>query len=143
MKSAEPSERWLPTTASIAQNASLTGALRDGARQDIRQYNAVLQRLSAAGLLPQDLFPPLEEDQSFDEVGVTCKQLFGYLKELTAEGTPEQSIKDITVGDSLRETGQEIRAIMSKKGPAEVARALREMAERIETTQEKSEEETG
>ena len=74
---------------------------------------------------------------------MTCKQLFGYLKELTAEGTPEQSIKDITVGDSLRETGQEIRAIMSKKGPAEVARALREMAERIETTQEKPEEETG
>jgi len=32
--------------------------------------------------IPGAWFPPLEEEASFDEVGVACKQLAAYLKEL-------------------------------------------------------------
>ena len=126
----------LKATAGIVEDASLTGAFSKGAPQVIRQYNAVLNRMAADGVLPEGLFPLLADDGTLDEAGVACTQLAGYLKGLPDGGDLPEGSRDLTVTESLRETGQEIRAIMSKKGPAEVAQALREMAGRIEEAEE-------
>ncbi|MCA1596316.1 MAG: hypothetical protein LC772_07815 [Chloroflexi bacterium] len=67
--------------AQNARNASMTGALREGVRAATTQYNAVRQYLEGAGALPPGFFPPLPEDASFDEVGISASQLESFLEE--------------------------------------------------------------
>ncbi len=76
--------RMLDSIAKTAEQTSLTGAFAEGKGIAIRQYNAILKRLSEMGEIPEGLFPELGEDASFDEVGIACKQLVNYL-----EGTME------------------------------------------------------
>lgn len=72
-------KRLLETMAGVAREASLTGSMSGGARSSAAQYNRVLQLLEEAGHAPAGLFPPLNEDASMDEVGVSAAQLAGYL----------------------------------------------------------------
>ena len=108
--------RLLESTAKIAQEASLTGTLAEGQKASVRQYNAVLERLKETEEIPDVLFPPLEEDASFDEVGVVCKQLAAYLQEeeepakARPRGTPllDQS-PIVNIGGDLKDLGELIR----------------------------------
>ena len=107
--------RLLESTAKIAEHASLTGALDQGQKASLRQYNAILERLKETEEIPGVLFPPLEEDASFDEIGVACKQLAAYLQE------EEEPAKDrrpqggdfhgpiIKIGGNLKDLGEIIR----------------------------------
>ena len=108
--------RLLESTAKIAEDASLTGMLKQGQKASIRQYNAILERLRETEEIPAVLFPPLEEDASFDEVGVACKQLAVYLKEeeepakARSRGVP--FLEDgpiIKIGGDLKDLGKLIR----------------------------------
>ena len=107
----------------------------------IRQYNAILGRLSGEGIIPEGLFSPLSEQDRLDEAGVACQQLCGYLKGLAYGGGLTEQPRDLAPTDSLREAGQEIRAILKRKGPGEVAEALRDVAARIERQAGAAEEE--
>lgn len=107
--------RLLESTAKIAQDASMMGMLKEGNKASVRQYNAILDRLRETEEIPDVLFPPLEEDAPFDEVGVACKQLAAYLKE---EEGPEKSRRStgetyhspiINIGGDLKDLGQFIR----------------------------------
>jgi len=72
--------RLLRETGRIAEHASLTGSLEKGSRLAIRQYNAIKEHLQDTGVIPEDLFPELDEDDcGFDELGVAAKLLDGYL----------------------------------------------------------------
>ncbi len=73
--------RLLESTAEIAEGASLTGVLKQGQKVSVRQYNAILERLKETEEISGELFTPLEEEASFDEIGVACKQLAAYLRE--------------------------------------------------------------
>lgn len=91
--------RMLESTAKMAEHASITGTLKQGQKVSVRQYNAVLDRLRETEEIPDALFPLLEEDTSFDEVGVACKQLAAYLKE-EEEQAKARSWEQLRVGDT-------------------------------------------
>ena len=71
--------RLLRETARLAEHATLTGSLPNGARSAIKQYNSVLDYLQKNGIVPSGFFAPLEEGIAFDEVGVASAQLAGFL----------------------------------------------------------------
>jgi hypothetical protein len=107
--------RLLESIAKMAEESSFTGAFKQGQKVSVRQYNAILDRLRETEEIPDVLFPPLEEDASFDEVGVACKQLVAYLEdEEEAEksrrstgGTHHSPI--IKIGGDLKDLGELIR----------------------------------
>lgn len=111
--------RLLESTAKIAKEASLTGSLKEGNKAAVRQYNSVLKRLEETNVLPEGLFPALEEDSSFDEIGVACAQLAAYLHEEPEEPRKEAKseaprIGDIVnIGGNLEDIGRIIRDAMS------------------------------
>ena len=118
--------RMLDSIAKTAEQTSLTGAFAEGKGIAIRQYNAILKRLSEMGKIPEGLFPELGEDASFDEVGIACKQLVNYLegtmeaeerkeRKMGVEGRDYAATGDIddifiVVGDMLRELGDWLRS---------------------------------
>ncbi|MBW3624662.1 MAG: hypothetical protein KY468_14750 [Armatimonadetes bacterium] len=63
-----------------AEHASLTGAMQGGARQAVRQYNAIVGHLRETNAIPSYLLVELEADASPDEVGVAARMLSGYLR---------------------------------------------------------------
>jgi hypothetical protein len=71
--------RLLSRIAELAEQASLTGGLEQGAATSIQHYNAALQRLQQLGVVSSDLFPPLAADSNFDAVGVASALLASYL----------------------------------------------------------------
>jgi hypothetical protein len=122
--------RLLESTAKIAQDASLTGMLRQGQKASVRQYNAILKRLMGTEEIPAELFPPLEEDASFDEVGVACKQLVAYLQEeeepAKARSREQFRVGDmpiINIGGDLKDLGELFRNALPewmKKGRVDI-----------------------
>ena len=64
----------------MARESSLTGAMNTGAGPSIKNYNNAAQVLVTLEVVDASLFPPLPEDSSFDEVGVSAKQLSAYVK---------------------------------------------------------------
>ena len=94
--------RLLHETKKIAENASLTGSLNGGAKIAVRQYNAIRNHLQDMGVIPDELFQELDEDDTnFDELGVTVAMLDGYLEEDEDDsgGDPESE-------DSERRSGR-------------------------------------
>jgi hypothetical protein len=82
--------RLLKEIADLAQGASLTGHLPDGAPSAIRRYNAVLQHLERLGVVTPGFFEPLAETAGYDELGVESKLLAGYIKEDEADAAPSE-----------------------------------------------------
>ena len=77
--------QMLNATAEMAEHASMTGSMAEGQKAGIRQYNNVLKHLQETDTVSEGLFVSVEEDASFDELGVCCSQLAAYLDGMTAE----------------------------------------------------------
>ena len=92
--------RLLKEISELAQHASLTGALREGAPSAIRRYNAVLQQLERLGAVTPGFFGPLAETAGYDELGVDSKLLAGYIKEegFDAESLPHDPHGNVIIG---------------------------------------------
>ena len=74
--------RLLRETTRLAERASMTGSLQGGGRIAIRQYNAIRNHLQDTGVIPEDLFQELDEDEAtFDELGVVTGMLESYLED--------------------------------------------------------------
>ena len=110
--------RLLRETVRLAEHASLTGSLDKGGKIAIRQYNHIREHLQDIGAIPDSLFQELDEDEAtFDELGIVCGMLEGYLVE--DEETPEaggKSSPKVQVGmvgmkelEDLKEIGKVIR----------------------------------
>ncbi len=125
----------LKATAQMAEHSSLTGSLGNGAGAGVRQYNAVLKRFSETGIVPEYLFAPLYQETSFDELGVLCKQLAGYLKGYVSDAAEEG--EGIVIPD-LRHLGEEIREATGGI-PGEVSKALRESLRSLTGTEPEAE----
>ena len=113
--------RVLESISKTAREASLTGAFSEGKGAAIRQYNAVLKRLEEMGEIPQGLFPHLDEDASFDDVGVASGQLESYLRGVLEperketeerKATPIFGDDDVVIvgGDVFKELGEWLRS---------------------------------
>jgi len=110
--------RLLRETVKLAEHASLTGSLEKGGRIAIRQYNHIREHLQEIGAIPEELFQGLDEDEtSFDELGIVCGMLEGYLEEdeeILNEGKNKSAkvqvgmvgVKDL---EDLKEIGKVIR----------------------------------
>lgn len=132
--------RLLRETKRLAEQASLTGSLEKGGKFAVRQYNAIRQHLQDTGVIPEDLFTELDEDEaSFDELGVACALLEGYLEEDEQPEDPRHERRaqrhrprfgmSFSFGDELKELGETIREHLPEmiqiKVAKEVARELR------------------
>jgi len=82
--------RLLRETTRLAERASMTGSLQGGGRIAIRQYNAIRNHLQDNGVIPDDLFQELDEDEAtFDELGVVTGMLESYLEDEDEVGDEE------------------------------------------------------
>ena len=135
--------RLLRETVKLAEHASLTGSLEKGGRIAIRQYNHIRQHLQEIGAIPEELFQELDEDEtSFDELGIVCGMLEGYLEEdeeLLNEGkikTGKVQVGMVGVKDleDLKEIGKVIREglpdFLRKYSQGEVGDSIRVEIER-------------
>jgi hypothetical protein len=129
--------RLLRETVRLAEHASLTGSLDKGSRIAIRQYNHIREHLQEIGAVPVDLFQELDEDEStFDELGIVCGMLEGYLvedEEILNEGKGPTKVQVGMVGlkelEDLKEIGKVIRESLpeflrkhSHGGPSDAVR---------------------
>ena len=74
--------RLLRETTRLAERASMTGSLAGGVRIAVRQYNSIRNHLQDQGVIPDDLFQELDEDDAtFDELGVVAGMLDSYLED--------------------------------------------------------------
>lgn len=129
--------RLLRETVRLAEHASLTGSLDKGSRIAIRQYNHIREHLQDIGAIPEDLFQALDEDEAtFDELGIVCGMLEGYLvedDEILNEGKGPTKVQVGMVGlkelEDLKEIGKVIRESLpdflrkhSHGGPSDAVR---------------------
>jgi hypothetical protein len=102
----------------------MTGSLQGGQKVAIRQYNAIRNHLQDEGVIPEELFQELDEDEAtFDELGVVAGMLDGYLED-DDEGDRSERGRDrrkrrfvMGMGDlgdlhELRHLGEVIRECM-------------------------------
>jgi hypothetical protein len=112
--------RMLKVTAGRAEDLVMTGGPIHGSAAGVRQYNAVLKRISNSTFANPELFIPLEEDASFVDLGIACEQLAAYLGGITEAAEPGKAKKaapqimgpvSIKVGDvgELGDLGEIVR----------------------------------
>jgi hypothetical protein len=65
----------LAQLADMAEHASLTGALSGGEKRAVNKYNAILEKLAAAGRVPQGIYESLPENVGFSEIAVEARLL--------------------------------------------------------------------
>jgi hypothetical protein len=70
----------LKSIADSAEHSSLTGSLKNGVKSAQQSYNRILQRLHALDLVSEELFAPLPDESSFDEIGLAATQLSAFLR---------------------------------------------------------------
>jgi len=73
--------RLLDEIHDVAEDASLTGALADGAPAAIARYTAVLNRLIEMGVLTPGTFDPIPEGAGFGHLGIEAKLLASYVRD--------------------------------------------------------------
>jgi len=117
--------KLLKGIADMAEGASISGSLSGGSTVAVRRYNAVVQRLAALDVIKPELFQPLAEGASFDEVGVESGLLARYLKDFDQDEErwgwknswgPDNNVvvslgglKDLKDLNDLRDLGRVIR----------------------------------
>ncbi len=71
--------RLLRELASLAEEASLTGGLGDGAPHAAKRYNAILKYHVAQGQVPDGLFSPLPDTAGYGQIGIESRMLAAFL----------------------------------------------------------------
>jgi hypothetical protein len=103
----------LRSIADMAENASLTGSMRGGAKVSVRYYNTILKRLQALELVPQELFAPMDEEANMDEVGVASACVAAYLKGMRPDSSGREGG---SVGEAFRKMDETMRNLFGKHG---------------------------
>ncbi|MBW7929084.1 MAG: hypothetical protein H3C58_13570, partial [Fimbriimonadaceae bacterium] len=73
--------RMLQELASMAEHASLTGALGGGEADAVRRYNSILAWAVREGVLPADVFTELPPSAGWSSIGVESRMLASCLDE--------------------------------------------------------------
>jgi hypothetical protein len=108
--------RLLERMRSLAQEASMTGALRKAGHYAAQQYNGLVGLLTRQGVIIPEYFPPLdEEESSMDSVGFAAAQLAEYLRSEFPEAAGEVEggmLNQFFGARDLRHIGDVIREAM-------------------------------
>ncbi len=72
--------RSLQGISKAARDASLTGQFSGSRALAVRQYNSILRRLLSESRVEEDLFEPLPDSATFDEVGFAAQQLSEFIR---------------------------------------------------------------
>jgi hypothetical protein len=75
----------LQKMSEVAEHAEQTGSFESGAHNYVKRYNAIVEHLEDEDVLPEDLFPKLEEDTDFGQLGAEAKLLADYLDDAVDE----------------------------------------------------------
>src|SRR5207245_10093312 len=67
--------RLLERMRALAQESTMTGALRNGQAYAVQQYNAIVAALAEEGVILPRYFPAVAEDATWVSVGYACEQL--------------------------------------------------------------------
>jgi len=113
----------LKKTADRAEDLRITGGSEKGSVAGVRQYNAVLKRISNSAFADPELFTALDEDANFADLSISCEQLAAYLEGVTEAAEPGKAKKaapqimgpvSIKIGDvgELGDLGEIIRQAM-------------------------------
>ena len=101
----------LKEIVAFAEHASLTGAMSGGARQAVKQCNALVGRLQEITAFPPYLLVTVEEDASLDEVGFAARVLNAYLEEDASPTTPLHGLaEDLEEIKEMKKMGRWVRA---------------------------------
>ena len=75
--------------AELAEHVEQTGSFESGAQNSVKRYNAVVERLEAIEAVPAGMFPRLDEDAKFGQLGAEATLLGSYLQDMVEEeGSP-------------------------------------------------------
>jgi hypothetical protein len=72
----------------LANHVEQTGSFESGARDSVRRYNAIVERLEEIEAISENTFPRFDEDDEsigFGRLGAECTLLAGYLEDLLEE----------------------------------------------------------
>jgi len=83
----------LKKTAERTEHLRITGGPEEGSVAGVRQYNAVLKRISNSAFADPELFTALDEDATFADLGICCEQLAAYLEGVTEAAEPGKAKK--------------------------------------------------
>jgi hypothetical protein len=79
--------------AEMAEHAEQTGSFESAVRNYVKRYNAIVEHLEDNDIVPEELFPRLEEETDFGQLGAEATLLAGYLDDLVEETPPPASGK--------------------------------------------------
>jgi hypothetical protein len=103
----------LESTRGIAEDAHLTGAFKGGINRARELYNGALKYFQTADLVNEFLFSAIDDDASFDDIGVACGQLSAYMRGYLGIG------KRKNIGPMNIDINELVEGIMGKDTPAD------------------------
>lgn len=77
--------RLLRQMTELAEHVEQTGSFESGAHNSVKRYNAIVEHLEEHGAIPEEMFPGLEEDSGFGQLGAEATLLANYLQDLVDE----------------------------------------------------------
>ena len=80
----------LEKMAEMAEHVEETGNFESGTRNNVKRYNNIVEHLEDKDILPEDVFPELDEDSDSGQLGTEAKLLADYLADLAEEEDAER-----------------------------------------------------
>ena len=124
--------------AELAEHVEQTGSFTDGALNSVKRYNVVVERLEIIEAVPAGMFPKLEENTSFGQLGAEATLLASYLKDMVDEDA-EQASPPSSKGPDLGP----LVALAPFLGSRELSQLVRERFPKAKLAGEEDEEVTG
>ena len=80
----------LEKMAEMAEHAEQTGSFETGIHKSVERYNNIVEHLEEEDILPEDLFPELEDDADAGQLGAEARLLADYLGDILDEEEPQE-----------------------------------------------------
>ena len=80
----------LEKMAEMAEHVEQTGSFESSIQNNVKRYNSIVEHLEDNDVLPEDMFPELDEDSDSGQLGAEAKLLSGYLADLADEDEMER-----------------------------------------------------
>lgn len=78
----------LAKMAEMAEHVEQTGSFQSSIQNNVKRYNNIVEHLEDQDILPEDVFPELDEDSDSGQLGAEAKLLADYLSDLADEEEP-------------------------------------------------------
>ena len=92
----------LAKMAEMAEHVEQTGSFESSIRNNVKRYNNIVEHLEDQDILPEDVFPELDEDSDSGQLGAEAKLLADYLNDLGSEEEPARGPEGTRRGEGKR-----------------------------------------